>query len=177
MTIETCTLAGGCFWCLDSAFRQLKGVISVTSGYAGGTTENPSYEQICRGDTGHAEVVRLEYDSEQIQYETLLEIFFALHDPTTLNRQGADVGTQYRSSIFYENEHQKKLAEEAIESINASGLWSRPAVTALEPLTRFYPAEEYHQDYFSRQPGNPYCQVVISPKLAKFREKFNRLLN
>jgi peptide-methionine (S)-S-oxide reductase len=177
MAKETCTLAGGCFWCLDSAFRYLQGVNSVTSGYAGGTTENPSYEQICRGDTGHAEVVRLEYDTSQIDFETLLDIFFTLHDPTTLNRQGADVGTQYRSAIFYESEAQKSIAERAIRRINASGIWSSPVVTALEPLTRFYSAEDYHQDYFTRQPGNPYCQVVISPKLAKFREKFAHLLH
>lgn len=177
MAIETCTLAGGCFWCLDSAFRGLKGIISVASGYAGGQTESPTYEQICRGDTGHAEVVRLEYDAEQISFDTLLDIFFSLHDPTTLNRQGADVGTQYRSAIFYENSEQKSRAQNAIHKIDASGLWKNPVVTRLEALDKFYPGEEYHQDYYSRQPGNPYCQVVISPKLAKFREKFTHLLS
>jgi protein-glutamine gamma-glutamyltransferase len=176
VTTQICTLAGGCFWCLDSAYRNVKGVVGVTSGYTGGQTENPTYRQICTGMTGHAEVVQLEFNPDKISFREVLEIFFALHDPTSLNRQGADVGTQYRSAIFYHDQHQKQVAEEVIADINQSGLWDSAVVTALEPLTVFYPAEDYHQDYYAKEPESRYCQLVISPKLAKFRENFRSKL-
>jgi len=172
MTTELATLAGGCFWCLEAVFEQLRGVTSVVSGYAGGQGANPTYEQVCTGTTGHAEVVQLAFDPAVISYRDVLDVFFATHDPTTLNRQGADVGTQYRSAIFYHTAEQKQIAEQAIAELNAEGIWDQPIVTEVAPLATFYPAEEYHQDYFRGHPGQGYCQAIISPKVAKFRKRF-----
>lgn len=169
---EQATLAGGCFWCLEAAYDQLRGVQNVESGYAGGRRPNPTYEQVCTGATGHAEVVQITYDPAIISYQDLLNVFFTIHDPTTLNRQGADVGTQYRSAIFYHTPEQKAMAEETIARLTEEKLWDNPIVTEVVPLTEFYPAEDYHRDYFQRNPGQPYCQAVIAPKVAKFRSKF-----
>jgi peptide-methionine (S)-S-oxide reductase len=171
-TREVATLAGGCFWCLDAVFRDLRGVEKVESGYAGGTTPNPSYEQVCSGTTGHAEVVQVTFDPDAISFRELLGVFFTIHDPTTLNRQGGDVGTQYRSAIFYHTPVQRAIAAEVIREPEAEGLWDAPIVTELTPLTTFYPAETYHQDYFNRNPYQPYCAAVIAPKVAKFRSKY-----
>lgn len=171
-TREVATLAGGCFWCLEAAFQQLRGVERVTSGYAGGATAQPSYEAVCSGDTGHAEVVQIEYDPKEISYRELLEVFFTIHDPTTLNRQGADVGTQYRSAIFVHNPEQRTIAEEVIAEYNAEDLWGAPIVTEVVPLTQFFPAEAYHRDYFTRNPYQPYCMAVVAPKVAKVRAKY-----
>jgi len=174
---EVATLAGGCFWCLEAVYTQLKGVVNSVSGYSGGAISNPSYREVCSGTTGHAEVVQVTFDPQQISYQDLLEIFFTIHDPTTLNRQGNDVGTQYRSAIFYHNLEQKTVAEQVIQEVNTERVWGRPIVTEIVPFTAFYPAEEYHQDYFKRNPAQPYCQVVIAPKVAKFRQKYvSRLL-
>lgn len=162
---ETATLGGGCFWCLEAVFKRVNGVDDVTSGYAGGETPEPSYEQVCTGSTGHAEVVQVSYDPSVISYADILRKFFAAHDPTTPNRQGADVGSQYRSIILYEDESQKKTAEELVDELSAS--FARPIVTQVERLTKFYPAEEYHQDYFDKNPTAGYCRVVIAPKLDK----------
>jgi peptide-methionine (S)-S-oxide reductase len=173
---EVATLAGGCFWCLDAVYRDLRGVEKVESGYAGGTTVNPSYEQVCAGRTGHAEVVQVSFDPATITYRDLLDVFFSIHDPTTLNRQGGDVGTQYRSAIFYHSPEQRETAEQTIRELEAEGLWDGPVVTEVTALTNFYPAESYHQDYFSRNPYQPYCAAVIAPKVAKFRARnFARL--
>ncbi|MBI4287752.1 MAG: peptide-methionine (S)-S-oxide reductase MsrA [Chloroflexi bacterium] len=169
---ETATLAGGCFWCLEAVFEQLQGVERVVSGYAGGHVPNPSYERVCSGTTGHAETVRITFDPKVISYREVLEVFFSVHDPTTLNRQGADVGTQYRSAIFYHTPEQKAEAGKVIKKLAAEGVWGRPIVTEVKPFTAFYPAEEYHQGYYRKNPEQAYCQVVINPKLAKFREKF-----
>jgi len=169
---EVATLGGGCFWCLEAVFEQLQGVEKVESGYAGGTVPNPTYEQVCTGATGHAEVVRLTFDPEVVTFREILEVFFTIHDPTTLNRQGADVGTQYRSAIFYRNPEQKAVAEQVIQEIEAAGIWDHPIVTEVAPLTAFFKAEDYHQGYFQRNPYQPYCQVVIAPKVAKFRKQF-----
>jgi peptide-methionine (S)-S-oxide reductase len=169
---EKATLAGGCFWCLEAVYDQLRGVENVESGYAGGSTISPSYQQVCTGTTGHAEVVQVTFDPEAISFRDLLDIFFTIHDPTTLNRQGADVGTQYRSAIFYHTPEQKAIAEETIAELEREKLWSAPIVTQIVPLTDFYPAEEYHRDYFARNPGQGYCQAVIAPKVAKFRKKY-----
>jgi peptide-methionine (S)-S-oxide reductase len=169
---EQATLGGGCFWCLEAVFEQLKGVSKVVSGYAGGAVDNPTYRQVCNGNTGHAEVVQVTFDPALLSYQDLLKVFFASHDPTTLNRQGADVGTQYRSVIFYHGPAQKAVAEETIAVLNQAKIWDRPIVTQLEPLTRFYPAEDYHQGYFRAHPEEGYCQFVISPKVAKFRKQF-----
>ena len=166
------TLAGGCFWCLEAVFLEVEGVHEVVSGYAGGSVPQPTYEQVCTGRTGHAEVVQLTFDPEIISYRKLLEIFFSIHDPTTLNRQGADVGTQYRSAIFYHSVEQQEIAERIIDELNAAGRWEKPIVTEVTALESFYPAEEYHQQYFARNPENRYCRVVIPPKVAKFRQKF-----
>ncbi len=166
------TLAGGCFWCLEAVYLELEGVDSVVSGYAGGSVPNPTYEQVCSGATGHAEVVQLAYDPGVVAYEDLLGVFFSIHDPTTLNRQGNDVGTQYRSAVFYHDDRQKAAAEQAIREMTDAGAWSRPIVTEVVPLTRFYPAEAYHQDYFKNNPYQPYCQVVVAPKVAKFRKQY-----
>jgi peptide-methionine (S)-S-oxide reductase len=166
------TLGGGCFWCLEAVYLELKGVERVVSGYAGGHVANPTYEAVCSGATGHAEVVQLTYDPAVISFHQILEVFFTIHDPTTLNRQGADVGTQYRSAIFTHDAEQKQIAEEVIAAIEAEGIWRNPIVTEVAPLERFHPAETYHQNYFARNPYQPYCQVVVAPKVAKFRKKF-----
>ena len=169
---EVATLGGGCFWCLDSIYRQLKGVESVVSGYAGGTKPNPSYREVCGGNTGHAEVVQITYDPSQISYRDLLDVFFTIHDPTTVDRQGGDIGPQYRSIILTHSDEQARIAREAIADVTAEGVWDDPIVTRVEPLTTFYPGEAYHQDYFANNPNQPYCQVVIAPKVAKFRRKY-----
>ena len=170
------TLAGGCFWCLEAVYVELEGVEKVVSGYAGGAIPNPSYEQVCSGRTGHAEIVQVTFDPGVVTYEDLLGVFFTIHDPTTLNRQGNDVGTQYRSAIFYHDDEQKAAAEQAIREITDARIWSRPIVTEIVPLTDFYAAEAYHQDYFKNNPYQPYCQVVVAPKVAKFRKQyFSRL--
>lgn len=170
------TLGGGCFWCLEAVFQQLQGVLRVESGYAGGTVPRPSYAQVCTGTTGHAEVVQVTFDPSHISYNEILEIFFSIHDPTTLNRQGADAGTQYRSVIFYHSPEQKHLAEQRIAELNASGTWDAPLVTQVVPLQVFFPAEDYHQGYFDNHPEQAYCSVVISPKVAKFRKQFQAKL-
>lgn len=166
------TMGGGCFWCLEAAFAQLQGVESVVSGYIGGHTPQPTYEQVCTGRTGHAEVVQITYDPAIISFEDLLDVFFAIHDPTTLNRQGADVGTQYRSVIFPHDPEQEQQARRKIAALSAQGIWPNPIVTTIEPLVEYFPAEAYHQGYFTKHPQQSYCQVVISPKLAKLRQKF-----
>jgi len=168
---ELATLAGGCFWCLEAAFDQLKGVAGVQSGYAGGTIANPTYQQVCTGRTGHAEAVQITFDPEVISFRELLEVFFVIHDPTTLNRQGPDVGTQYRSAIFYHTAEQKAEAERVIAELIVAKVWEDPIVTEVAPLRVFYPAEEYHWDYYRRNPNQGYCQVVIAPKLAKVRKQ------
>ena len=170
--MEQATLAGGCFWCLEAVFLELKGVERVESGYAGGHVPDPTYEQVCAGDTGHAEAVQVTYDPAIVSYRDLLRIFFTMHDPTTLNRQGADAGTQYRSAIFYHSPEQKHEAEAAIAEVAASGAWQGPIVTEVAPLDVFYPAEEYHRDYYRRNPRQGYCQFVIAPKVAKLRQEF-----
>jgi len=177
-TMETsiATLGGGCFWCLEAVFEQVKGVQRVVSGYAAGHTENPTYKQVCSETTGHAEVVQLHFDPGVVSYRTLLDIFFTIHDPTTLNRQGNDRGTQYRSIILYHDEAQKKTAEEAMQAVGRSGEWDGPLVTELKPLEKFWPAEDYHQGYFRGNEYQPYCQFVVAPKVAKFREKYKALL-
>jgi peptide-methionine (S)-S-oxide reductase len=172
MTTATAVVGGGCFWCTEAVFLELEGVLDVKSGYAGGTTVNPTYEQICTGRTGHAEVIRISYDPAVISYADLLRVFFATHDPTTLNRQGNDVGTQYRSSIFPETEEQARVAREVMAEIEARGIWGRPLVTTIEPLTVFYPAEAYHDDYYARNPNAGYCRVVVAPKVSKVRKEF-----
>jgi peptide-methionine (S)-S-oxide reductase len=170
--LETATLGGGCFWCLEAVLEQLEGVESVKSGYSGGSVSNPSYQQVCTGTTGHAEVVQITFDPEKITYRELLEIFFTIHDPTTLNRQGQDVGTQYRSVIFYHTPEQEKVAKEVIKELEDSQIWENPIVTELKGYKDFYTAEEYHQEYYRRNRARPYCQAVITPKLAKMREKY-----
>lgn len=169
---EVATLGGGCFWCLEPAYDQLQGVLSVESGYAGGETPNPTYRQVCSGMTGHAEVVQVTFDPAAISYAEILEVFFSLHDPTTLNRQGADVGTQYRSIILYHNPEQQRAAERVIKEVEAASVWDAPIVTELAPFTDFYPAEDYHQEYYERNPQQPYCQIIITPKVAKFRARY-----
>jgi peptide-methionine (S)-S-oxide reductase len=173
---ETATLAGGCFWCLEAVFRELRGVESVTSGYTGGRRPNPTYEQVCSGATGHAEVVQVVFDPSLISYRDLLNVFFTIHDPTTLDRQGNDVGTQYRSAIFTHNAEQESAAREAIAQLTKEGTWDDPIVTKIEPLTTFYPAEDYHAAYFELNAKQPYCQFVIAPKVAKARQKFSAKL-
>ncbi len=174
--VEIATLGGGCFWCTEAVFRELKGVVMVESGYSGGTVANPSYEQVCAGKTGHAEVVQITFDPTKISFKVLLQIFFTVHDPTTLNRQGGDVGTQYRSVIFYHNNSQKAAAEQAIKEIGAAEIWDGPIVTQVEPLKAFYKAEGYHQEYFENNPGQQYCQIIIAPKVRKFREHYREKL-
>ena len=169
--VDTATLGGGCFWCLEAVFQELNGVKRVVSGYAGGQVANPTYEQVCSGRTGHAEVVQVTFDRAQVSFRDVLQVFFGIHDPTTLNRQGADVGTQYRSAIFYNSPEQESIARAVIEEIEKAGIWDAPVVTEVAPLTEFYPAEQYHQDYFRRNPGQGYCRVVIAPKVAKFRKE------
>lgn len=165
---ELATLGGGCFWCLDAVYREIEGVTGVVSGYAGGTAPNPTYQQVCTGRTGHAEVVQVEFDPDVISYADILDIFWSIHDPTTKDRQGADVGTQYRSVIFTHDDRQAEIARASRDGIQEA--WPRPVVTEIEPLSAFYPAEDYHQDYFAHNPNQGYCQVVINPKLKKFRE-------
>lgn len=169
---EVATLAGGCFWCLEAVFDDLKGVDSVESGYMGGTTANPSYEAVCSGETGHAEVVRLTFDPKHVSFKEILEVFFVIHDPTTLNRQGNDVGTQYRSAIFYHSPEQKAAAEQVIASMAAAEVYEDPIVTEVVPAQEFHMAEDYHQEYFRRNPAQPYCTLVVRPKVAKFRKHF-----
>jgi methionine-S-sulfoxide reductase len=168
------TLAGGCFWCLEPIFQDLVGVKNVKVGYAGGDVPDPSYRAVCTGTTGHAEVAQITYDPNEISFREILEVFFSIHDPTTLNRQGADVGTQYRSAIFYHDENQKKIAEEVVASIDAESVWGRPIVTEISPLDNFYAAEDYHQEYYRNNPGQPYCQMVIRPKIDKFEKTFKQ---
>ncbi len=169
---EVATLAGGCFWCLEAVFDNLKGVLDVVSGYSGGDVPNPSYRLVCTGSTGHAEVVQVTFDPAQISFRELMEVFFTIHDPTTLNRQGNDIGTQYRSAIFYHSPEQKAVAEQVIQDMEAQKVWSRPIVTQVVPFTAFYPAEDYHQEYYAHNAYQPYCQMVIAPKVAKFRQKY-----
>jgi peptide-methionine (S)-S-oxide reductase len=170
------TLAGGCFWCTEAVYAQIKGVKGVTSGYLGGEVPNPTYKDVCTGLTGHAEAVEIEYDPAQVSFEKLLEVFFATHDPTTKNRQGADVGTQYRSGVFYHDDEQKRIAEEVIKRLDDSGAFPAKIVTEVTKATTFYPAEDYHQDYFANNPRQPYCQAVVAPKVDKVRKVFKDLL-
>jgi peptide-methionine (S)-S-oxide reductase len=173
---ELATIGGGCFWCIEAIYLEMKGVISVSSGYSGGKIKNPTYREVTSGMTGHAEVVQITFDPEVIAYRDILTIFFYVHDPTTLNRQGADVGTQYRSVIFYHDENQKAVAEEVMQEIQNSKVWKDPLVTELSPLTAFYVAEDYHQEYFANNPNAPYCTFVVSPKVEKFRKNFQEYL-
>lgn len=174
--METATLGGGCFWCLEAVYQELQGVEKVVSGYAGGTVPNPIYEDVCSGTTGHAEVVQVAFNPTERSFKDILDVFFSIHDPTTPNRQGNDIGTQYRSVIFYSSPDQKAQAEAAIAEQQSSGQWNSPIVTEVAPLNEFYPAESYHQDYFLRNPRQPYCQVVVAPKVAKFRKGYAELL-
>jgi peptide-methionine (S)-S-oxide reductase len=169
---ELATLAGGCFWCLEAVYKDLRGVERVVSGYAGGDAANPTYRQVCEGTTGHAEVVQITFDPRAVSFRELLEVFFTVHDPTTLNRQGADVGTQYRSAIFYHTPSQRETAGQVIAELTAARVWDAPIVTEVAPLAEFYPAEDYHQDYFEKNPFQPYCRAVVAPKVAKFRKHF-----
>lgn len=171
-SMATATFGGGCFWCLEAVFEQIKGVSSVVSGYSAGQHPKPTYELVCSGKTGHAEVIQVEFDPNIVSYAKLLDVFFAIHDPTTLNRQGADSGTQYRSIILFHDEGQKKEAESKIAENNASGVWFKPLVTQVEPLTVFFPAEDYHQHYFANNPQQGYCQAVVAPKVAKLHKHF-----
>ena len=170
--LETATLGAGCFWCVEAVFDNLKGVEDVVSGYSGGHAVSPSYQQVCAGATGHAEVVQIKFNPEEISFKEILQVFFAVHDPTTLNRQGHDVGTQYRSAIFYHTDEQRRVAEETIKEVEAAGIWDAPIVTEVTPFTNFYPAEDYHQEYYENNSTQPYCQVVVAPKVAKFRTQF-----
>ncbi len=170
--LETATLGGGCFWCVEAIYQDLRGVHAVVSGYAGGAIENPTYQQVCTGTTGHAEVTQITFDPEVISFEDLLYVFWRTHDPTTLNRQGADVGPQYRSVIFYHDNGQKNIAERSKQETDASGLWPNPIVTEIAPFRDFYEAEDYHQNYYSVNPNQPYCRAVIDPKVQKFRKAF-----
>lgn len=174
--LEVATLGGGCFWCLEAIYDELKGVTEVVSGYSGGHVPNPTYEQVCSKQTGHAEVVQVTFDPSLISYRDILQIFFAIHDPTTPNRQGSDVGPQYRSVIFYHSPEQKAQAQEVMQNLNQAGLWQNPIVTELVAFEKFYPAEDYHQEYFRRNPYQPYCAFVVGPKVARFRKQyFDRL--
>jgi len=175
-SLEVAILAGGCFWCLEAVFKEIAGVEKVVSGYTGGITVNPTYEQVCTGKTGHAEAVQVNFDPSRISYREILEIFFSIHDPATLNRQGGDVGAQYRSVIFYNSEQQKTIAEDLIAELNTTHLWKNPVVTQIVPLHAFYSAEEYHQGYFANHPEQGYCRAVISPKLSKFRQQWSKHL-
>ncbi len=166
------TVAGGCFWCIEAVFEELDGVTDVTSGYAGGHVEDPSYEAVCRGETGHAEAVQITYDADRLSYPKILEVFFRAHDPTTLNRQGPDVGSQYRSAIFYHDDDQREIAEPFVADLEETGAYDDPIVTEIEPLETFYEADEHHQDYYENNPENRYCTVTIEPKLAKLRKRF-----
>ena len=170
--IETATLAAGCFWCVEAVFDDLKGVEDVVSGYSGGHTENPTYQQVCSETTGHAEVVQIKFDADVLSFYDLLHVFFAVHDPTTLNRQGNDIGSSYRSAIFYHSEAQRETAVEVIEKLNASDIWDSKIVTEVTEFSNFYPAEDYHQEYFANNPNQPYCAAVVAPKVMKFRKMF-----
>lgn len=170
--LETATLGGGCFWCLEPIYDELRGVDDVVSGYAGGATANPTYRQVCSGTTGHAEVIQIRFDPSVVSFREILEVFFTIHDPTTPNRQGADAGTQYRSVIFYHSPAQKATAEQVIAAINAAHIWDAPIVTEVAPLEKFYPAEDYHQEYFAQNGDQAYCRIVIAPKVAKFRKRY-----
>lgn len=170
--LETATLGAGCFWCVEAVFDDLKGVVSVESGYSGGHTENPTYKEVCSETTGHAEVVNVTFDPNEISFMEILQVFFAVHDPTTLNRQGNDIGTSYRSAIFYHSDEQKRIAEEVIKEVTEEGVYDDPIVTEVKPFDKFYIAEDYHQEYFANNPNQPYCAGVVAPKVAKFRQKF-----
>jgi len=170
--LEVATLGGGCFWCLEAVFDELKGVVDVVSGYSGGHVPNPTYEQVCSQQTGHAEVVQITFDPKVISYREVLEVFFSIHDPTTLNRQGNDIGPQYRSVIFYHSPAQRVVAEEVMQALTRARVWKNPIVTELVPFERFYPADDYHQEYFKRNPNQPYCVFVVGPKVAKFRKQY-----
>lgn len=170
--LETATLAAGCFWCVEAVFDDLKGVEDVVSGYSGGHTENPTYREVCSETTGHAEVVDVRFDPEEISYADILRVFFAVHDPTTLNRQGNDIGSSYRSAIFYHSPEQKQTAEEIIKEVTEAGIYDNPIVTEVKEFDKFYPAEDYHQEYFANNPAQPYCAAVVAPKVAKFRKQF-----
>jgi peptide-methionine (S)-S-oxide reductase len=170
--LETATLGAGCFWCVEAVFDDLKGVESVESGYSGGHTENPTYREVCSETTGHAEVANVNFNPQEISFKEILQVFFAVHDPTTLNRQGNDVGSSYRSAIFYHDENQKRIAEEVIKEVTAEGVYDNPIVTEVAPFDKFYIAENYHQEYFANNPNQPYCAAVVAPKVAKFRQKF-----
>jgi peptide-methionine (S)-S-oxide reductase len=171
-SVGLATLAGGCFWCLEAVYKELRGVSRVVSGYAGGHVESPTYREVCDGTTGHAEVVQITFDPSAVSYKELLEVFFTIHDPTTLNRQGGDVGTQYRSAVFYHTAEQRETAEQVIAEMSAARVWDSPIVTEVAPLDNFYPAEDYHQDYFEKNPSQPYCRAVVAPKVSKFRKLF-----
>ncbi|HQU32538.1 MAG TPA: peptide-methionine (S)-S-oxide reductase MsrA [Candidatus Brocadia sapporoensis] len=173
---EVVTLGGGCFWCIEAFFDELEGVERAESGYSGGWVDNPTYQRVCTGTTGHAEVVQITFDPKIVSLREILEVFFAMHDPTTLNRQGADIGTQYRSVIFYRNQEQKAVAEQVVREIHDAHLWEAPIVTEIAPFTAFYKAEDYHQEYYKLNPGQGYCRVVIAPKIEKFREHFRKKL-
>lgn len=170
--LETATLGAGCFWCVEAVFNDLKGVEDVVSGYSGGHTENPTYREVCDGTTGHAEVIQVRFDPAEISFKEILQVFFSVHDPTTLNRQGHDIGSQYRSAIFYHSDEQKRVAEETIAEVNSEGIWDTPIVTEMTPFDKLYMAEDYHQEYFANNPNVPYCAAVVAPKVAKFRQKF-----
>ena len=169
---EVATLGGGCFWCLEAVFKDMRGVERVESGYTGGHVPNPSYYDVCSGQTGHAEVVQVTFNPNQVSFKEILQVFFTIHDPTTLNRQGGDIGTQYRSAIFTHSPQQAEIANQTIAELTAEQIWDSPIVTEVTPLTDYYPAEEYHQDYFERNPNQPYCMAVVAPKVAKFRKYF-----
>lgn len=170
--LETATLAAGCFWCVEAVFDDLKGVEDVVSGYSGGHTENPTYKEVCSETTGHAEVVQIRFDPEEISFRDILYVFFAVHDPTTLNRQGNDIGSSYRSAIFYHNAEQKQIAEEVIAELDDKDIWEDPIITEVTEFTNYYPAEDYHQEYFANNPNQPYCAAVVAPKVLKFRKMF-----
>ncbi len=174
--LETATLGAGCFWCVEAVFDDLQGVESVESGYSGGHTENPTYKEVCLETTGHAEVVQVKFNPDEISFKEILQIFFTVHDPTQLNRQGNDIGTSYRSAIFYRDENQKKIAEETIREIEAEGIYDKKIVTEITPFDKFYMGEDYHQEYFANNPNQPYCAAVVAPKVAKFRQKFTHRL-
>ena len=176
LMVKEATFGAGCFWCIEACYKDLEGVISVTSGYSGGALENPTYKQVCEGNTGHAEIARIVYDDERISFDELLEVFWFVHDPTQLNRQGNDIGTQYRSVIFYHDEIQKELAEKYIQKLTEDKVWDKPIVTLVEPLINYYPAEDYHNNYFALNPENPYCNAVVRPKVEKFRKVFSSRL-
>ena len=170
--METATLGAGCFWCVEAVFDDLRGVEDVVSGYSGGHKDNPTYQEVCSGETGHAEVIQIKFDPEVISFADILRVFFSVHDPTQLNRQGNDIGTSYRSAIFYHDEEQKRTAQEIIDEITKEGIYDKPIVTEVTPFDKFWPAENYHQEYFANNPNQPYCAAVVAPKVAKFRQKF-----